>query len=288
MTVQKPRALHLTLITIFALVAAASSGIGAATAAVSPWVPGQKAKARLLAGTPPSGSGPIAFVEIALEPGWKTYWRTPGDAGGLPPTFDWSKSTNLAQAKVAFPAPQRFTDKSGNTIGYTDGVLLPVFLTPKDPSLPISLVAGIHYGICKDICIPVEAELTLEIPAKTADALPFVAQQALAQLPKAQDALEAGDPVVVRAEAVTTGAAPKITVEARFPGGSTGADAFLEAPNGLYLPLPERVGEIDSEGRVVFEALLGADVDLAALKGKPVTVTLVSETGASFATFVAE
>ena len=84
------------------------------------------------------------------------------------------------------------------------------------------------------------------------------------------------------------GPAPKITVEARFPGGGMGADAFLEAPDGLYLPLPERVGDLDSEGRAVFEAALGADVDLATLKGKPVTVTLVSETGASFATFVAE
>lgn len=285
MTVQKPRALHLTLITIFALVVAASS---AAAAAVSSWVPGQKAKARLLAGNPPSGSGPVAFVEIALEPGWKTYWRTPGDAGGLPPTFDWSKSANLAEARVAFPAPQRFTDKSGNTVGYRDGVLLPVFLTPKDAGVPISLVAGIHYGICKDICIPVEAELALEIPAKDADALPTAALQALERLPRAQDKLEAGDPVVVRAGAVMEGPAPKITVEARFPGGGMGADAFLEAPDGLYLPLPERVGDLDSEGRAVFEAALGADVDLATLKGKPVTVTLVSETGASFATFVAE
>ncbi len=288
MTVQNSRVLPVTLSIIFALIVAASSGVGQAMAAASPWVAGHKAKARLIAGTPPSGSGPVAFVEIALEPGWKTYWRTPGDAGGLPPTFEWSKSSNLAEAKVAFPAPQRFTDKSGNTIGYKDGVVLPVFLTPQDAKAPISLVAGIQYGICKDICIPVEAELTLDVPAKEGDALPIVALQALERVPRAQDKLEAGDPVLVRATADLSGPAPKITVEARFPTGSAGADVFLEAPDGLFLPLPDRVGDIDGAGLAVFEAPLGADVDLAGLKGKPVTVTLVSETGASFAAFVAE
>ena len=73
----------------------------------------------------------LAFVEIMLEPGWKTYWRTPGDAGGLPPAFDWSKSTNLAQAEVLYPAPRRFTDRSGHTIGYEGGLVLPVVLTPE-------------------------------------------------------------------------------------------------------------------------------------------------------------
>jgi DsbC/DsbD-like thiol-disulfide interchange protein len=257
-------------------------------AASSPWVEGHKAKARLLAGRAPSGDPAqlLAFVEIALEPGWKTYWRTPGDAGGLPPTFDWSKSSNLAAAAVEFPAPRRFTDKSGNTIGYEDGVVVPVVITPQSPGAPVSLVVGLHYGICKDICIPIEAELALDLPANASEALPAEALAALERVPRAQDKLEAGDPVLVRAGSALDGAAPKITLEARFPGGTAGADAFIEAPDGLFLPLPERVG--DADGAVVFEVPLGADVDLAALKGKTVTVTLVGETGASFATFVVQ
>lgn len=284
MTVQMSRVLYPALSTIFALGVAASSGL----AATSPWVQGQKTQARLIAGSSPSGNGTAAFVEISLAPGWKTYWRTPGDAGGLPPSFDWSKSRNVADAKVDFPAPRRFTDKSGNTIGYVDGVVLPVFLTAKDPSQPISLVADVQYGICKDICIPVEVELAVDIPVKERDPLPIVAMQALDRVPRPQDRLQPADPQLVRATAVLDGAAPKITIEARFTDGGAGADAFLEAPDGLFLPLPERVGDIDSKGLVTFEALLGTDVDLKGLKGKPVTVTLVSATGASFATFVAE
>ena len=251
----------------------------------TPWVQGHKAKVRLLSGEAPAG-GPMAFIEIALEPGWKTYWRTPGDAGGLPPAFDWTKSTNLAAAEVAFPAPQRFTDTSGNTIGYEGGVILPVILTPRMPDALMSLVLGLQYAICKDVCIPVEAELALEVPVGGGEALPAEALQALDSIPRAQDRLLADDPVLVSAGAETGGTSPKITVEARFPAGDDSADVFLEAPDGLFLPLPARVGSGGEGGTVMFEAPLGADVDLAALKGQPVTVTLVSATGSSFGTFV--
>ena len=120
---------------------ACSSSAAPAFAATSPWVKGEKTKARLISGRAANadGGGLFAFVDIALEPGWKTYWRTPGDAGGLPPTFDWSKSTNVAATVVKFPAPELFTDKSGNTIGYKDGVTLPVALTLKDAGQPATL-----------------------------------------------------------------------------------------------------------------------------------------------------
>jgi DsbC/DsbD-like thiol-disulfide interchange protein len=276
--------------TIFVLVAMCSSAAPQAFALTSSWAEAPKTKARLISGgaEPANGGSRVIFVDIELEPGWKTYWRTPGDAGGLPPSFDWSKSANLASANVMFPAPERMTDKSGNTIGYHDGVVLPVALVPENPDKPISVVVGLHYGICKDVCIPVEVELDLEVAPDEADALPQEALQALDRVPRAQDKLRPEDPVLNVATATLEGAVPKIRIEARFPVGADTANAFLEAPDGLFLPLPERVGEGGADGLVVFEAGLSADVDLAALKGKPVTVTLVSATGASFATFVAE
>ena len=160
MTVQNSRVLRVTLSTIFALLVAASSGLGQALAAASPWVAGQEAKARLLAGIPQSGSGPLAFIEIALTPGWKTYWRTPGDAGGLPPAFDWSKSTNLAAAKVAFPAPQRFTDKSGNAHshswdfgeGSTSKEANPTHTFPDTGSYRVCLTVSGSFTCSDNIC----------------------------------------------------------------------------------------------------------------------------------------
>ena len=58
-------------------------------------------------------------IEIKLQPGWKTYWRYPGDSG-VPPRFDFSGSDNLGRAKVLYPAPHLFTDETGNSLGYKD------------------------------------------------------------------------------------------------------------------------------------------------------------------------
>lgn len=285
----KKHSLHATLTLIFALVVACSSSATDAIAASSPWVVGHKAKARLLAGGPQGEGGTrLAFVEITLEPGWKTYWRTPGDAGGLAPSFDWSKSTNVSHATVEYPAPKRFTDKSGSTIGYHDQVVFPVEISPLAANEPVSVVLGLHYGICKDICVPVDAELALDIPADESEALPAEAEAAINAVPRPQEKLAPGDPVFVRAATRLDGADPKITIEAKFAEGGAGADAFLEGPDGAFIPLPTLVGNVDPSGKAVFEASLASDVDLEALKGQPVTVTLVSDSGASYATFVAK
>lgn len=279
---------------IFALLLAASSGSGPAFAAESAWETGHKAQARLLSGGAKVEArgldlpedARLAFVEIVLEPGWKTYWRTPGDAGGLPPSFDWSKSSNLSAAEVLYPAPRRFTDKAGDTLGYEGSLVLPVVLQPKRADEPIMLVVDLNYGICKDVCIPVDAVLSLEIGTdETAEPLPEEALGALDAVPRAQDKLRPGDPELVSAAGTLGGSAPTITIEARFPDGGRGADVFLEAPDSLYLPLPDAKERKDGD-ILVFEAALGEDVDVALLQGKAITATLVSETGASVATFL--
>lgn len=267
----------------------ASSWTGPAWSSSSPWVEGPNAKVRLISGSVAQESGALmAFVEIVLEPGWKTYWRTPGDAGGLPPEFDWSQSVNLAKANVQFPAPQRFTDRSGNTIGYEDGVIFPIVVTPLDGQAPVGLRLGLHYGICKDVCVPIDAELALDIdPTGSKDTLSGDVLDAVDRVPRTQDKARPGDPVFMSATGILDGASPKITISARFPGGAEAASAFIEAPDGLYLPLPERSGAADGEV-LAFEVDLSKDVDLAGLKGKPVTITMVGETGASVATFLIE
>lgn len=280
---------------IFALILVASSGLGDAFAAASPWAASQKAQVRLVSGGSAHEDHPdlaaegarLAFVEIALEPGWKTYWRTPGDAGGLPPAFDWSKSTNLAHADVLYPAPRRFTDRSGHTIGYEGGLVLPVVLTPARQDAPISLALDFHFGICKDVCVPVDASLSVEVGTGEADAAPAAGLSALKEIPRSQDKLKPLDPQLVSVSGIFGAASPKITIEARFPGGPKGADMFLEAPDNLYLPLPS-LKTTKTDGTLVFEAELGEDVDVAALEGKAVTITMVGETGASVATFLVE
>ena len=81
----------------------------------SPWSATHGAAIRLLPGAQGEGGAWRAGIEIRLDPGWKTYWRTPGDSG-LPPVFDWSRSANVADVVVLWPAPERFADGAGGTL----------------------------------------------------------------------------------------------------------------------------------------------------------------------------
>jgi DsbC/DsbD-like thiol-disulfide interchange protein len=112
---------------------------------------------------------PLAAIDLSLATGWKTYWRVPGEGGGIPAEFDWTGSKNLAQAQVLWPAPIVWGDAGMSNIGYKDKVTLPVELTPIDPALPIVLQGQMDLGICKDICIPVTVALTATVTGGFAD-----------------------------------------------------------------------------------------------------------------------
>lgn len=101
----------------------------------------------------------MAGVALQLAPGWKTYWRSPGDAG-IPPQFDWSGSRNLAGVEVHWPAPEVFHTNGMQSVGYTGDVVLPLEVVPADPGRPVALRLEMELGVCEDICVP--ATLLLE------------------------------------------------------------------------------------------------------------------------------
>jgi DsbC/DsbD-like thiol-disulfide interchange protein len=250
----------------------------AAAGTASGWAERHNSRARLIAG------GGLAGVELELPEGWKTYWRNPGDAGGVPPSFDWSRSENLADAKVLYPAPKRFTDSGGATVGYKGTVIFPVELTPKDPKKPIGLHLLFDYGVCKEICIPAEADLSLAVAPDAGSGLPDELATALRHVPAAKDKRRPDDPVLVRVTPELAGPKPRLILEAEFPGGADHADIFIEAPDSVYVPLPTKVAD-EGNGRATFEIDLSDSVDIKDLKGKPLTATLVSGKGQSEATF---
>ena len=96
---------------------------------------------------------PIFGLEINLEKNWKTYWRLPGKIG-LKPIFNFNKSENIKSAEIIWPTPIIFGDPSLWSIGYKDGVTLPIKITPIDNSKPIKLEIEAYIGICEDVCIP--------------------------------------------------------------------------------------------------------------------------------------
>src|ERR1700735_2524826 len=92
---------------------------------VSPWQKDGHSAVRLLAGSR-SGSVLLGGIGFQLQPGWKRYWRTPGDSG-VPPRFDFSKSDNVEAVTVLWPAPTKFDDGAGgNSLGYHDQIVLPL------------------------------------------------------------------------------------------------------------------------------------------------------------------
>jgi len=248
--------------------------------AAAAWVELHASRARLVAsraGTP--GGVRLAGLEIVLQDGWKTYWRMPGDAG-VPPTFDWSGSTNAADVKVLYPAPTRIPEAGGEVIGYKYAVLFPIEVTPQDAAKPVGLKLSLELGICHEICVPVTTTFDLSLPpagkaAQQADAV----AAAVEHVPRPQAKRRPSDPEL-RKLTVTGGgeASARLTVSAAFHGAK-GGDAFVEAPDGLYVPMLRKAPQA-GDGTVSFGADLSADL-ARDLKGKTLTVTLVSETGAS-------
>lgn len=104
----------------------------------------------------------IAALKIELDAGWKTYWRVPGDAG-IPPVLDFTESDNVAGVDVIWPAPEVFDQNGLRTVGYHDGVILPIRIRPKDPHAPVGIEADMDIGICRDICVPVALDLEADI-----------------------------------------------------------------------------------------------------------------------------
>jgi len=269
------------LIALFALVFA-PFGTAAATTATQ-WSSSHKSKARLLAGTVIAEDGSrvlYAAIEITLTPKWKTYWRHPGEAGGVPPYLDWSKSTNLAGTELLFPAPQRFKDTVGDAIGYEKHVVLPVRITLLDPAKPVSLAVDFQYGVCLDICIPARAKLALPISPSHLQSTPPQLAAALQRIPTAKTATSDNHPSLKRVELRTKQAAPEIIIDARFPLGLKGADLFVETLDDIYLPMTKRVAQ-PAPDVLRYRIDLADGADLGNLAGRKVRFTLVSDAGSA-------
>jgi DsbC/DsbD-like thiol-disulfide interchange protein len=260
----------------------------AAQGVATPWVDGYNSKTRLIAATLNTPKPVVnAGIEISMAAGWKTYWRNPGDSGGVPPNLDWAASSNVSAVKMLFPAPSRLTDASGDSIGYKSTVVFPLEITPKDPTKAVDLKLAIEFGVCREICVPAEARLSLSVPASGTignDTALFGTLSAThAAVPRKTVERRATDPELKSVSATLTGDKPNLVIEAAFPGGTTGADLFIEASDGVYVPMPGAKPVIT--GNVArFTVDLSTGVEPTELKGRTLTLTMVSPTGASEAT----
>jgi DsbC/DsbD-like thiol-disulfide interchange protein len=215
---------------------AASLAVEVRAEDASPWQKDGHSAVRLLAGSR-SGAVLLGGVAFRLQPGWKTYWRTPGDSG-VPPRFDFSKSDNVEAVTVLWPAPQKFDDGAGGiSLGYHDQLVLPLRIVAKNVDKPVTLRADINYAVCEKLCIPVEAnaELAFNSVASTEDSALFAA---LDTVPKPANV---GDPNPLTIRDVKREGKSEVLVDVATPDDRV-VNLFVEGPTPDWgLPVPKLV-----------------------------------------------
>jgi DsbC/DsbD-like thiol-disulfide interchange protein len=216
-----------------------------ALAAQSAWVENEGGAMRLVL----SGDGSAStrgVLEIKLNPGWKTYWREPGD-GGVPPSLT---GDGLA-VELLYPAPERFSENGLVFNGYHTSVSLP-FILPET-LVPVDQVTA-FIGVCSEICVPFQAEFPLVVDGNDAEAV----NRAFAQLPKpGPDSVAGFDPMKSNNRfSLSTPDAVNSTL-------------FLAPQRGIYLAMPEATAS-------------GFDVEILQMKADKVVVeyTLNTPNGA--------
>ena len=108
------------------------------------------------------------WVALRLRPDaeWHTYWRNPGDSG-LATRLQWTLPEGVSAGEIHWPYPHREALGELTNYGYSGETLhlVPIRLPADWPAgKPVELQARASWLVCRDICIPGDTELSLEVP----------------------------------------------------------------------------------------------------------------------------
>ncbi|MEP1206646.1 MAG: protein-disulfide reductase DsbD domain-containing protein [Rhizobiaceae bacterium] len=246
----------------------AMSAAGSAFAAESEWFTTEGAKIRLISLPSTDGKKIDAGLQIQLDKGWKTYWRSPG-ASGLPPQLDFSQSSNIATAKIDYPAPMTFGNDDNLTAGYDFPVTFPITIDPLFSGRPVNLrVAGV-IGICAEVCIPVQFALSLLEEGKGLSTRDIASTLLQARTNLVGEQTKDFHVTTARVDGKT------MHIEAKIPEGTKQSTALVEGPSSWYLT-PARAKSIDGTKAHYEISLKDIPAD-AAPESTEVTVTLISD-----------
>jgi thiol:disulfide interchange protein DsbD len=260
-------------------------GLAAAAPALSDTAATAHVRIRLLAAADAVHPGErILFgVEQTLKPDWHTYWINPGDTG-VPTRIAWELPAGASAGAIAWPVPERFRTGPVTSYGYAGrATLLATLTVPQDarPGTSFPVRARVSWLVCKDVCIPQQAELKLALPV-LAVGMPSGAG-ALAVGP-AHAALPAAAPGSVRA--ATDGKAVALTVSGTAVRTADLEDAwFYDDARGRIAPGAPQAARIDGE-RLVLRLRAGEQAG-ARLSGVLVVKTKTATRGYAIDTALA-
>lgn len=251
-----------------------------AVALISDWQKAEFSAIRLIAGEVETAADapPLlhAAIEVELKDGWKTYWRSPGDAGFPMTVTPTDAAENVESATLRWPAPRRFVEEWGlEVFGFKEKVTIPVEIAFEKPGEPALVDLQVNYAVCSDICISEEQAVSLAIPADYAPDAGHAAQVAQAWQMVPQTSGAGGmtiDTAEIREEADGSG---MLAVEATTINGVfINPDLFLEGGVGLRFPLARTV-LTDMGKRVIFLVPYEIAPPAKTLAGETVQATLV-------------
>lgn len=262
-------------------IAAAAGGVRPAAAAdASPWVVEQVARARLIAAEDAlSTAGEIRLgLQIRMPRGWKTYWRSPGEAG-VPTELDGGNSKNLGRLKVSWPLPKRFFASDMVSYGYKDEVVLPIVAWARDSKRPLDLDVKVRFGVCRQICVPLDARLRLTVAPAADGTGGKTAYAGLIALYRAQVPPPGPVPDLGISRLSVSPGQPRPVLEVAAHSGRPFArpDAFVEGPGAYMFGTP-----VVSVGKDRRRAVLRLPVyggDARGLDGVPLRITLFDHAG---------
>ncbi|MFY0620133.1 MAG: hypothetical protein JXQ89_00395 [Pelagimonas sp.] len=211
----------------------------------------------------------MAALHLTLAPGWKTYWRAPGDAG-IPPQFEWQAERGTRAIDIHWPTPDVFHQSGMRSVGYHDQVVLPLRIDLGRNTGDASLSGTIDLGICKDICLPYEVQVSATLPSDITRPDPTIAA-ALADEPF--EAADAGVKSVACKVSLKDGA---VTLRAAIamPRGTGREETVIEtADPQVWVAEPKTWWE---GGRLMAETRMAhAEADVFALDRSGVRITVL-------------
>lgn len=217
--------------TLIAALSAVFFLYGPAFAGSSDWAVNPGGRMRVVALAPDDTGLVRGIVQIEPTSGWITYWREPGEAG-VPPQLTLAPEGGIALSELRFPPPVTFDQNGIRDIGYEGPVALPFTAQAEPGQHPDVMGASVFIGVCKEICVPFQADFSVPLPRPDdADIAPLV-DEAVSKLP------EPPSPDFAAHTPVFSEQAKSVALDLVLPRGTRKPELYLTGPEGYVFMNP--------------------------------------------------